>query len=129
MVAQSAPQAQTLDLRQQDPDAPRDLGEGFEMKVRGEGDGLVRLIKFPSNRYLTGSADSMTPFKEGVEKALVKVFGCAAFKDCIPTFKAGIGGEVLVLVGERLYEMGPLYFTSDEEGPIIGIVLVPLPRA
>jgi|SRR5688572_11052446 len=123
-VAQApAAMMQTADVQRDEP--IKDLGDGYQMKVRGED----RFVKFPSDRYLTLDPSTGPRFKEAIDTALVKIFGCAAFADCKPDTGVGPDTGVYVEANKKLYELRPLFLASEEEDTIIGIVIIPVPGA
>jgi hypothetical protein len=102
----------------------KDLGGGFEQKVRIQNDVKLILIHFPDKALAGREA-----FEDAIPVALVKSFGCKAFKKCRPQLRSTEerGLEVLVQ-GEwrEVFVMMETYYSKVPAG--IGVV-IRLPKA
>lgn len=112
----------------QNQERTKDLGEGYQSKIRNyPGEGDVVLIHFPADRYY-GKEEDFPRFREAVFIALVKEFGCSAFKNCLPELKPGVGKGVFVEAGGLTYDLSALVEGDGANEAVIGIALIPVTR-
>lgn len=123
--AAQAPAAslEVSDVSIQDREAVKDLGDGFEMKVRGTGEHKVILIKFPDDKHMTRLEDN-EKFVAAAKFILIKLFGQDAFENGSPRFTQGPDDATYLWIHGKLFQVEPLYMTAETEAAI-GIILFP----